>query len=415
MVKCIIYINERIFWIIYMINRMTLPHNVDFIIEQLNKNGFEAYVVGGCVRDYIMGKAPKDWDITTSASPQQVKAIFDHTVDTGIQHGTVTVMLDKVGYEVTTFRIDGEYEDNRHPKQVVFTTKLEGDLSRRDFTINALAYCHKTGLVDMFFGMEDIKNNVIRGVGQADLRFKEDALRMLRALRFSAQLDFNIEEQTYQAIIDNAPLIKNISVERIRDEITKLIMTDNPEKIMWVAECGLLKLFMGKIEKNITEKNCAALKKSEKNIALRYAILFNNVENADKLLKAFTIDNKTNKMVCNILKFGNNNIENTPYCVRKLLFECNGDREEFHNIVQFRRAMNIDGADELEKIGEAVLENKDCITYKNLAVTGQDIIPLGFSGKSVGEVLYKCMDTVLKEPDKNNKDFLFGVIKQCMP
>lgn len=396
-----------------MIKTMVLPQNVEYIIEKLNKNGFDAYVVGGCVRDYIMGKAPKDWDITTSASPQQVKAIFDHTVDTGIKHGTVTVMLDKVGYEVTTFRIDGEYEDNRHPKQVVFTTKLEGDLSRRDFTINALAYCHKTGFVDMFCGIEDIKNKVIRGVGQADLRFREDALRMLRALRFSAQLDFNIEAETYRAIIDNAQLIKNISVERIRDEITKLIMTDNPDKISLVAQCGLLRLFMPEIEKNITEKNCLALKLSVKNVVVRYAVLFQNVENREKLLKAFTVDNKTNKGVCNILKLGNNSIVNTPYEIRRLLYNCNADKESFNNIVEFRRAMGFSYVDELEKMGNSIFENNDCISLKNLALTGQDIMALGFTGKAVGEMLSRCMEAVLKEPDKNNKEFLFGVIKQC--
>lgn len=397
-----------------MLKSMVLPESVEYIIEQLNINGFDAYVVGGCVRDYIMGKAPKDWDITTSASPQQVKDIFLHTIDTGIEHGTVTVMLDKVGYEVTTFRIDGEYVDNRHPKEVIFTTKLEGDLSRRDFTINAIAYCHKTGFIDLFGGIEDINKALIKGVGEAGLRFQEDALRMLRALRFSAQLNFVIEALTYQAIVDNAQLIKNISVERIRDEITKLLLTDNPEKISLVDQCGLLKLFLPCIADNVNEDNCRALKKSEKNLAVRMAILFQDVENANKILKAFTIDNKTNKNICHILKYGNISVENTAYDVRKLISACDGDREVFNNIVQYRYALGFQDTDKLEQLGMDIFENEDCVTLKDLCVTGADVISLGIQGKEIGNILGKCLDIVLKEPEKNNKEFLLGVIKECM-
>ena len=183
-----------------MNERIQIPQHAKEILERLNQHGFEAYVVGGCVRDSLLGRQPEDWDITTSARPEQVKAIFGRTIDTGIQHGTVTIMRGKTGYEVTTYRIDGEYEDSRHPKNVEFTSNLTEDLKRRDFTINAMAYNPKEGLVDVFGGEEDLKAGIVRCVGFAMDRFTEDALRILRALRFSAQLGFGIEENTWNAI-----------------------------------------------------------------------------------------------------------------------------------------------------------------------------------------------------------------------
>ena len=178
---------------------MNIPKQVVYIIEQLEKNGFEGFIVGGCVRDYILGFLPKDFDITTDALPQDIKNIFDHTIDTGIEHGTVTVVLDRQNFEVTTYRIDGEYKDNRRPENVTFSKKIEEDLSRRDFTMNAIAYSIKRGFVDPFCGIDDIKNKLIKGVGDADTRFKEDALRMMRGVRFSAQLGFDIEDETFLA------------------------------------------------------------------------------------------------------------------------------------------------------------------------------------------------------------------------
>ena len=200
-----------------------VPKHAQEILEQLNNHGFEAYVVGGCVRDSLLHRVPGDWDITTSARPEQVKAIFGHTIDTGLQHGTVTIMRDKVGYEVTTYRIDGEYEDGRHPKEVEFTSNLLEDLKRRDFTINAMAYNPKEGLVDAFEGIRDLKEKRIRCVGNALERFTEDALRILRAIRFSAQLGFSIEESTWEAIKVIAPNLIHVSKERIQVELTKLL------------------------------------------------------------------------------------------------------------------------------------------------------------------------------------------------
>ncbi len=210
---------------------MNLPADVSKIINILESNGHEAYAVGGCVRDCILGKIPHDWDITTSALPEQVKSYFDRTFDTGIEHGTVTVLLHGVGYEVTTYRVDGKYEDGRHPKEVTFTASLEEDLKRRDFTINAMAYNDSRGLVDLFGGKDDLDAGIIRAVGNPTERFTEDALRMLRALRFSAQLGFEIESETYNAICELAPTLDRISAERIQVEMVKLVTSDHPERL----------------------------------------------------------------------------------------------------------------------------------------------------------------------------------------
>ena len=209
--------------------KIVLPEKVTYIIDTLTQHGFEAYAVGGCVRDTMLGRIPMDWDITTSAKPEQVKELFRHTIDTGIQHGTVTVMLEHEGFEVTTYRIDGEYEDARHPKEVQFTSNLLEDLKRRDFTINAMAYNDKDGLVDAFDGVGDLERGVIRCVGAAVERFTEDALRMLRAVRFGAQLGFSIEDETREAIVSLAPNIAKVSAERIQIEMVKLLTSGHPE------------------------------------------------------------------------------------------------------------------------------------------------------------------------------------------
>ncbi len=227
---------------------MKIPENASFIIQTLEKSGFEAYVVGGCVRDMVLGREPEDWDITTSATPQQVKALFRRTIDTGIQHGTVTVMVGSEGYEVTTYRMDGEYEDHRHPKEVVFTPNLIEDLKRRDFTINALAFNPRTGLVDEFDGLGDLERHCIRCVGVAKERFEEDALRMLRGIRFAGQLQFELEEKTLQAIEEKAPTLTNVSAERIRTELTKLIVSGGSARLMLAVQTGLSKYFLPELD-----------------------------------------------------------------------------------------------------------------------------------------------------------------------
>ena len=219
--------------------RIRLPQKVHDIIETLQAAGYEAYAVGGCIRDSVLGKEPDDWDITTSAKPEEVKKLFRRTIDTGIMHGTVTVMMDKEGFEVTTYRIDGKYEDNRHPKDVTFTANLQEDLRRRDFTINAMAYNEKDGLIDIYEGLQDIDKGLIRCVGVAKERFREDALRMMRAVRFSAQLGYTIEDKTKEAIKELAPTLQNISAERIQTELVKLLVSDHPDYLKMAYETGI--------------------------------------------------------------------------------------------------------------------------------------------------------------------------------
>ena len=221
------------------ITHIDIPEDVSFIIIKLEERGFEAYAVGGCVRDTLIGRIPGDWDITTSALPAEIKETFRRTVDTGIEHGTVTVLLGDSSYEVTTYRIDGEYRDNRHPERVSFTDSVREDLRRRDFTINAMAYNERTGILDLFGGKEDLENGIIRCVGDADERFDEDALRILRAVRFAAQLDFDIEKKTAAAITGHAENLEAVSRERILTEISKLICSAHPEKISEIFELGL--------------------------------------------------------------------------------------------------------------------------------------------------------------------------------
>ncbi|MCH5266024.1 MAG: CCA tRNA nucleotidyltransferase [Lachnospiraceae bacterium] len=224
--------------------KIKIPENAEYILHTLENNGYEGYVVGGCVRDMLLGRKPGDWDITTSAKPEQVKALFRRTIDTGIAHGTVTVMFGTEGYEVTTYRMDGRYEDHRHPKEVVFTPSLYEDLKRRDFTINAMAYNPRTGLVDEFDGMKDMERRCIRCVGEASERFEEDALRMLRGIRFAGQLLFELEPATVEAIREKAATLTHVSAERIRTELTKLLLSPGADRLMLAAETGLSRYFL---------------------------------------------------------------------------------------------------------------------------------------------------------------------------
>lgn len=220
--------------------KIELPENVRLIISELNKKGFEAFAVGGCVRDSLIGRTPGDWDITTSALPEDIKSVFRRTVDTGIEHGTVTVLIGGESYEVTTYRIDGEYKDSRHPSSVEFTDVVSEDLRRRDFTINAMAYNDESGIIDLFGGREDLKRGLIRCVGNADERFDEDALRILRAVRFAAQLDFDIDADTRNAISTHAPRLKAVSKERVLVEISKLICSAHIEKTADIFQLGIV-------------------------------------------------------------------------------------------------------------------------------------------------------------------------------
>lgn len=404
---------------------MNIPSEAEYIIKTLNNNGYQAYIVGGCVRDFILGKEPKDWDITTSALPLKIKALFEHTYDTGIEHGTVTVVINHKNFEVTTYRIDGDYVDFRHPEGVVFTDNIKDDLSRRDFTMNAVAYHTETGFVDPFDGKYDITKKLIKGVGDADKRFNEDALRMLRALRFSAQLGFDIEDKTMNALIKNASLIKNISMERIRDEFLKLLLSDYIEKIDYLVSTGLSDYFFPELKDILKNKNMIkALKKCPVNNVSRLVVLFYDTEykKCETILKRFKIDNKTIKSILTVLKYINYPLEQGHYPTRIILSKIG--EESFKTLLNIRFIFelldkNLSLCKMFDNIYDEIddiIKNGDCISLKTLALNGNDIKNLGINdGKKIGEVLNLIFEEVLKNPEINKKEILIEIVKRrCM-
>ncbi|MBQ9765885.1 MAG: CCA tRNA nucleotidyltransferase [Lachnospiraceae bacterium] len=378
-------------------------------------NGHEAYAVGGCVRDSILGRVPGDWDITTSASPMEVKAIFKRTIDTGIQHGTVTVMLDKEGFEVTTYRIDGEYEDSRHPKEVKFTKNLVEDLKRRDFTINAMAYNPVTGLVDEFEGEEDLEEKIIRCVGVAEERFGEDALRILRAVRFSAQLGFDIEESTRLAATKLASTLKNISRERILTELTKLLISDNPDYIKELDKLDIKNsIFTQEIV--IDEITLAMLKHVRNDKMLRFAAFLQEEGTATKakeILRGLKADNNTTDTVTRLTKWLRVETAADKVAVRKAVYEIGEDI--YSLLLEAKRAYFMAKNDEkalhnldiIESLYEEITGAGDCITLKQLAISGNDLIANGLAeGRMIGEVLKYLLNIVHEDPSKNKKEEL---------
>ncbi len=387
---------------------MQIPAHVEQIIHTLNSNGYEAFAVGGCVRDTLLGRKPGDWDITTSARPQQVKALFRRTIDTGIQHGTVTILMGGTGYEVTTYRIDGEYEDGRHPKQVEFTSNLLEDLRRRDFTINAMAYSHETGIVDAFDGMADLKARRIRCVGNAMERFTEDALRILRAIRFSAQLDFAIEEETFQAISVIAPNLSKVSKERIQMELTKLLTSEHPEKIREVYETGI-STYVSLAFASLDWKNARVSAELPKEKYVRWAAFLRcgkSPELAVRVLRDLKLDNETISRVKTLVTWADVTPAADETEIRRMmsrmepevwdsLMELNGYGTEIRNLVS------------------KIRERKDCLTLKDLAVKGQDLIAAGVTpGKEMGMLLHKLLEHVLEVPQDNQKVLLLELLKQ---
>lgn len=394
--------------------RIELPKDVRHIINVLMENGYEAYAVGGCVRDSILGRTPGDWDITTSALPMQVKALFRRTVDTGIQHGTVTVMLGKNGYEVTTYRIDGKYEDSRHPKSVEFTSNLVEDLKRRDFTINAMAYNDEHGIVDAFDGMGDLKRRIIRCVGKAHDRFDEDALRILRAVRFSAQLGFDIEDDTAKAARELAPTLAKISRERIHTELNKLLLSDNPDYFSVVYDLGVMKIIIPELE-NIDahklDKIKHFIKKTSAVLPERYAALLSCVDadTAGRILKGLKLDNATILMAAKLVKYYNMNPVVSEAAVRHYINEV-GENDALR-IVDFN--ISICGSElnkgytDMKKICVMVKERGDCTELRNLKISGRDLMEAGFpAGKQLGEILQKLLCEVLDNPKFNEYNYL---------
>lgn len=397
-----------------------LPKDVRYIIDILTQNGYEAYAVGGCVRDSILGRVPGDWDITTSALPQQVKALFRRTIDTGIQHGTVTIMLGKNGYEVTTYRIDGKYEDSRHPESVEFTPNLEEDLKRRDFTINAMAYNDENGIVDIFGGIDDIRNRIIRCVGNAHDRFTEDALRILRAVRFSAQLGFEIDKATKDAARELAPTLVKISRERIHTELNKLLLSDNPDYFSVVYELGVMNVIIPELEgvnSGDIDRLRVLIKRTKPCLPERYAALL-NVIGKDKtraVLKGLKLDNATISMAVKLVEYLGITPALTEPQMRHYINEVG--KEDAIRVIDFNLSFADDSMHEeytdMRKLCAHVLERGDCTSLKELDVTGKDLVDAGFeAGKQLGELLNSLLMEVLDNPSLNDRNYLLGRAKE---
>ncbi|WP_415331491.1 CCA tRNA nucleotidyltransferase [Clostridium perfringens] len=417
---------------------MKLPNNVQYILEKFNSNGFEAFIVGGCVRDSLLNKKPQDYDITTNAFPEKIEELFDKTIPTGIKHGTVTVLIDKNPYEVTTYRVDGEYLNNRKPKDVKFVSNIEEDLSRRDFTINAMAYSPYLGFKDCFNGKEDLKNKLIRCVGDPDKRFSEDALRMLRAIRFSCQLNFKIEKLTAESIRKNFKLIKNISMERIQSEFTKIILSNDPDKgLMLLRKLGFSDFLIEEF-KSLKLINCydvyddihdtyGLINSLPKKLHVRLAGLFykvfnseNAVEKCRTILKKLKYDNNTINDTCNLVENINNISCNMTRKKLKLLINSVGTENIFDlldlqkSYLSYMDEYDTECIDILKNRVYDILASKEPLFIKDLTITGNDLITeLNYKpGKNIGVILNFLLENVMQTPELNNKEDLLNLSKQ---
>ena len=389
--------------------RIELPENVKKVIAALHDSGYEAYAVGGCVRDSCLGREPGDWDVTTSARPEEIKQVFRHTVDTGIEHGTVTVLIynedDTFGaYEVTTYRIDGEYADGRHPMHVEFTPSLIEDLKRRDFTINAMAYNDDAGIVDMFDGMADLDRKVIRCVGVADERFDEDALRILRALRFSAQLGFTIAEETAHSILKKGQNLEKVSRERVYAELNKLLCSARHERIRDIQALGLSPYIAAGFEKTEPAEVPLPEIPTEKRY-LRYAVIFRNAPKAvSPFLRELKADNDTIRGASVLAAALNAEIPAEPYELKCFIGRLG--TQYFEDLLELKRELKHDTAAARASYAEITAANEP-IFLKDLALTGSDLVKAGVTpGPKVGDLLEAILDTVRRDPAKNTAEEL---------
>ena len=441
--------------------QIQLPEKVKYIISQLEQAGFEAYAVGGCVRDCLLGRNPNDWDVTTSAKPLEVKAVFGHTIDTGIQHGTVTVMLEREGFEVTTYRIDGEYEDSRHPREVIFTANLIEDLKRRDFTINAFAYNDKSGIVDAFHGMKDLSDGVIRCVGEASERFDEDALRILRAVRFSAQLGFMVAEETKAAIKILAPNLRHISAERIQAELVKLLMSDHPDALRDAYELGITKAVLPELDAafataqqnphhqyTVGEHLMQSLLHIQADKSLRLAALLHDIgkpkvrmtdgegidhfhghvevseQMAAGILRRLKFDNDTITKVQKYIRYHDYKPEPNARAVRRAVNKIGA--EYFEQVMalwradtlaqsSYERQQKLAHIDAVEQLYTEIMESNQCISLKTLEITGNDLIALGVpKGRQIGVLLNQLLEDVLQEPGHNTHEYLMQKAREIV-
>lgn len=448
--------------------QITIPDKVKTIIGQLQDEGYEAYVVGGCVRDSVLGKVPNDWDITTNAEPADVKRLFRRTIDVGIEHGTVVVMLGNDSYEITTYRIDGDYEDSRHPSSVEFTKNLADDLKRRDFTMNAMAYNDKDGLVDLFGGIEDMNRRLIRAVGNPMERFSEDALRMMRAVRFSAQLGYAIETETEAAIQKLASTLSKISAERIREELEKLIVSPHPDRLRDAYRLGITKailpewdVMMECTQHNLhhyttvgehtidTLINCvdadADLNQKDRR-TLRLTMLLHDVakpvvktlgddgyehfkghppksaEMTREILRRLKYDNATVKDVETLVMYHDDKPRLTMPKVRRFIIDTGVERMPI--MIMIKRVDLAAHSDylmdekqewqqEFEQKVQKVIDDGDCLAIKDLALSGKDLIELGIKpGPQLGNILNELMEYVIQDPKCNQREKLLQRVKE---
>lgn len=410
--------------------KMKLPKHVSSILNTLKSNGYEAYVVGGCVRDAVLNMTPSDYDITTSATPDEIKRLFKKTIDTGIKHGTVSIVFydDNVPsvYEVTTFRIDGEYEDSRHPKNVIYTKNLIEDLSRRDFTINAFAYDEKKGLIDEFMGISDLKKKLIRCIGNPIDRFTEDALRILRSVRFAAKLGFNIESSTENAVKILAPTLQNISKERVQVEITKILTSDNPHFIKKVFELGL-SLYITKDFKYIKVSNLFRTR----NVSVAYAsLLYNDEKLAHGIMKDLKLSNEVIKNVMAMLNakkyidiinrssdridLSGKNIKVSKFqvAIKKIINELGYDLSlSFFTLLKNKNEENYNYIYAIDLLNK-YKETNTPMFIKDLQINGKDLMDIGYKGEAVGASLNFILDIIHERPELNEKDILIKISKK---
>lgn len=438
--------------------KIQLPEKVNTIIQTLQEHGYEAYAVGGCVRDSLLGREPGDWDITTSASPDETKKLFARTVDTGIEHGTVTVLLGKEGFEVTTYRIDGKYEDSRHPTEVIFTRNLREDLLRRDFTINAMAYNDTEGIVDIFGGMDDLKRKIIRCVGNARERFGEDALRIMRGVRFAAQLGFSLEKETKEAMTELAPTLEKISAERIQTELVKLLVSDSPELIREAYHLGITAVILPEFDEmmrtgqetkyhryDVGEHTVQAVCNVPPDKVLRLTMLLHDVakpemktvdadgtahfkghdirgeQKAKEILRRLKFDNDTIHKVTKLVRWHDYRMPAEKKNVRKAMSKISAELFPMYLLVKradilahsmYRREEELENLSGLQKCYEEIVADHECVSLKQLAVTGTDLIGICMKpGKQIGEVLNELLRIVLEYPEFNNKEHLLRFVQ----
>lgn len=389
----------------------SLPVEARTIIETIEENGFEAYAVGGCVRDILMGQSPSDWDFATSAEPSDIMAIFPHTVPTGVKHGTVTVLFNHVPFEVTTYRTEDCYLDSRRPESVHFVKSIREDLSRRDFTINAMAYHPKRGLLDLFGGQEDICCKAIRTVGAPETRFSEDALRMLRAVRFACRFGFSIEKDTLLAIRGLAPTLQRISAERIGKELSGMLLSPFPQRMMLLYETGLMDFIFPELSKGEQGGTLQKAARLPMDLSTRLSALLSPLEPeaAYNQLKALRFDKRTMEEVRLLVKALHEPLPKDDYEVRKRLSALG--EPLFQKWLSLMEGMSGKRFNEIRSAYKEAKEKGRPLSLKALAVDGNDLKKTEIPERAYSEVLDRLLDEVLRHPEKNTKEALMRVLE----